>query len=35
MGDLTNVDFEINELLDQSLNTRLALGIIEKETHPG
>jgi hypothetical protein len=28
------VEFQSNELLDLSLNTRLALGITEKETHP-
>ena len=35
LGDALSVEFQCNELLDLSLNARLALGITEKETHPG
>ena len=35
LGDALSVEFQSNELLDLSLNARLALGITEKETHPG
>jgi hypothetical protein len=34
LGDTLSIEFQSNELLDLSLNTRLALGITEKETHP-
>lgn len=34
LGDTVIVEFQCNELLDLSLNTRLALGITEMETHP-
>ena len=33
--DVLSVEFQRNELLDLSLNARLALAITEKETHPG
>jgi len=32
--DALSVEFQSKELLDLSLNARLALGITEKETHP-
>lgn len=35
LRDALSVEFQGNELLDLSLHTRLALGIAEKETHPG
>jgi len=35
LRDTLSVQFQSNELLDLSLNTRLALGITEKETRPG
>jgi hypothetical protein len=34
LGDALSVKFQSNELLDLSLDARLALGITEKETHP-
>jgi hypothetical protein len=34
LSDAFSVEFQSNELLDLSLNARLALGITEKETHP-
>lgn len=34
LGNTVFVEFQCNELLDLSLNTRLALGITEMETHP-
>lgn len=35
LRDALFVEFQRNDLLDLSLNTRLALGITEMETHPG
>jgi hypothetical protein len=34
LGDALFVEFQSNDLLDLSLDTRLTLGITEKETHP-